>query len=212
MILLIDNYDSFTYNLVQVMLSAGVEVEVVRNDARSVDELLRSEPAGIVLSPGPGRPESAGVCLELAERARSVPMLGVCLGHQCLAAVGGAVIERAEQLMHGKTSEVRFLDDPLFEGIERPFIATRYHSLAVRTGTLPSSIRPIAWSEDETIMALRHLERPHWGVQFHPESILTPSGPRLIANFLEFCDAERRPEGSSNANSARKEVSHGSRV
>ncbi len=190
MILLIDNYDSFTYNLVQLLREAGADVEVVRNDAATVDELLARRPQGIVLSPGPGRPEGAGVCIELWQRQPSVPMLGVCLGHQCLAVAHGAVVERAPQLMHGKTSQIRYDADPLLEGLSNPFQATRYHSLSVRQETVPDILQPIAWSEDGTIMAMRHRGHPYWGVQFHPESILTPEGRVLLRNFLQRCGVE----------------------
>ena len=188
MILLVDNYDSFTWNLVQLMREAGAEVEVVRNDVEDVAALLARPVKGIVLSPGPGRPEDAGVCPGVLEADPAVPVLGVCLGHQVLGTVHGAVVDRAEQLMHGKTSEVRFTPgEALFEGLENPFTATRYHSLAVRPETIPDVLMPIAWSEDGTVMAMRHRERPWWGVQFHPESILTPAGPPMLRNFLRIC-------------------------
>lgn len=187
MILLIDNYDSFTYNLVQLLREAGAEVEVVRNDVEEVEALLGRQPKGIVLSPGPGRPESAGVCLALLEEQPDVPMLGVCLGHQCLGQAYGATIDRAEELMHGKTSEVRYDNDDLFADLSNPFTATRYHSLSVRPETVPDTLEPVAWSDDGTIMALRHKERPYWGVQFHPESVLTSEGPTLLRNFLRLC-------------------------
>ncbi len=187
MILLIDNYDSFTYNLVQLLLAAGVEVEVVRNDVEEVPSLLGREPSGILLSPGPGRPEDAGVCVPLLEQRPPVPVLGVCLGHQCLGVAYGAVVDRAPRLMHGKTSRVRTTEDELFEELPNPFVATRYHSLSVREETVPDELRPIAWSEGGTIMAMRHRELPYWGVQFHPESVLTTVGPTLIGNFLRLC-------------------------
>ncbi len=190
MIVIIDNYDSFTYNLVQLLLGAGVEVEVVRNDVEEVDALLARRPAGIVLSPGPGRPESAGVCVPLLERRPEVPMLGVCLGHQCLGMACGAVVDRAPKLMHGKTSEIRYDDDELFCDLPNPFVATRYHSLSVRQETVPDELTAIAWSEEGTIMALRHRQLPYWGVQFHPESVLTTSGPTLMRNFLRLCGIE----------------------
>ncbi len=187
MILLIDNYDSFTYNLVQLLLTAEVEVEVVRNDAEEVASLLERGPSGIVLSPGPGRPEDAGVCVSLLEERPRIPVLGVCLGHQCLGAAFGATVDRAPRLMHGKTSMVRHGEDHLFEDLPNPFVATRYHSLSVREETVPEELQAIAWSGDGTVMALRHRELPYWGVQFHPESILTPSGPTLMRNFLRLC-------------------------
>jgi anthranilate synthase/aminodeoxychorismate synthase-like glutamine amidotransferase len=194
MILLIDNYDSFTYNLVQLLREAGAEVVVVRNDAETPRQLLDRQPQGIVLSPGPGRPESAGVCMPLLAERPDVPILGVCLGHQCMGSVFGAKVERAPQLMHGKTSRVRYQEDPLFAELPNPFEATRYHSLAVVDGTVPPELEPIAWSEDGTIMAMRHRELPYWGVQFHPESVLTQSGVLMLRNFLAVCGVELNPE------------------
>ena len=190
MILLIDNYDSFTYNLVQQLREIGAGVEVVRNDAETVPALLARRPAGIVISPGPGRPEDAGVCPALLAARPALPILGVCLGHQCLGHVAGAVVDRAPRLMHGKTSEVRYVPSPLFAGLPNPFSATRYHSLAVREETLPPELEPLAWADDGTLMAMRHRDLPYWGVQFHPESVLTPSGPSLLANFVEICGLE----------------------
>jgi para-aminobenzoate synthetase component II len=186
-ILMVDNYDSFTYNLVQVIAAAGVEVTVLRNDAESADAMLARRPAGIVLSPGPGRPEGAGVCLDLLARRPAVPLLGVCLGHQALGIAFGATVARAPALMHGKTSEVRHGGGGLFAGLSDPFEATRYHSLEVRPESLTAELEPLAWSEDGVLMAMRHREFPYWGVQFHPESVLTREGPRLLANFLAFC-------------------------
>ncbi len=186
-ILVIDNYDSFTYNLVQ-LLSARAEVRVERNDALTPDEVLASAPRGIVLSPGPGRPERAGICVELLRRRAPVPLLGVCLGHQAMAAAFGGRVEGAPRLMHGKTSEIRHAAAGLFDGLESPLVATRYHSLVVPEASLPDELEPLAWAEDGTLQAMRHRELPYWGVQFHPESILTPEGPRLIENFLRLCD------------------------
>jgi anthranilate synthase component II len=193
-ILLIDNYDSFTYNLVQLLREAGAEVEVLRNDAAGVAELLAKAPQGIVLSPGPGRPEDAGVCMEILAARPELPILGVCLGHQCMGAVFGAVVERAPKLMHGKTSMVRYREDRLFAGLPNPFEATRYHSLAVKDGTLPAELIPLAESDDGTLMALRHRDLPYWGVQFHPESVLTPAGVAMLRNFLEICGVALNPE------------------
>jgi anthranilate synthase component 2 len=186
-ILMIDNYDSFTYNLVQMLTAAGAEVDVVRNDAQSVKALLAREPEGIVLSPGPGRPEDAGVCLDLLRRRAPVPLLGVCLGHQALGLAFGATVDRAPRLMHGKTSPVRHGDSGLFAGLPNPFEATRYHSLEVKEPTLPPELEPLAWADDGTLMGMRHRDLPYWGVQFHPESVLTASGPHLLANFLDLC-------------------------
>ena len=190
MILVIDNYDSFTYNLVQLLLVQGAEVDVVRNDAASVGDLLDRRPAGILLSPGPGRPEDAGVCLELIGREPDVPLLGVCLGHQALGMAYGAEVGRADRLMHGKTSMIRHGGVGLFAGLPDPFEATRYHSLDIRPGTVPDELEPIAWSDDDCLMGIRHRARPYWGVQFHPESVLTVEGGRLIASFVELCTLE----------------------
>jgi len=187
MILLLDNYDSFTYNLLQLMASRGVEVRVERNDAASVEELLALDPSGIVLSPGPGRPEEAGVMVELLRRRPPLPILGVCLGLQALGVACGGRVDRAAQLMHGKTSQVRHTGLGLFEGIPDPFEATRYHSLAIVEAELPAELEAVAWSEDGTLQGVRHRELPYWGVQFHPESILTVHGPRLVDNFLALC-------------------------
>ena len=194
MILLIDNYDSFTYNLVQLLREAGAEVEVVRNDAAGAAELLARKPQGIVLSPGPGRPDDAGVCLDLLKARPELPILGVCLGHQCMGAVFGAVVDRAPKLMHGKTSMVSYQPDPLFEGLPNPFVATRYHSLAIVDGTLPAELIPLAESDDGTLMAVRHRDLPYWGVQFHPESVLTEAGVAMLRNFLGLCGVALNPE------------------
>jgi para-aminobenzoate synthetase component 2 len=191
-ILMVDNYDSFTWNLVQMLAVAGVEVEVLRNDACRAEEMLARRPAGIVLSPGPGRPEAAGVCVELLRRQAPVPVLGVCLGHQALGVAFGAVVDRAPQLLHGKTSPVRHQGEGVFAGLPEPFEATRYHSLAVREETLPAELEPLAWADDGVLMGMRHRELPYHGVQFHPESVLTGAGPHLLANFLALC-AETRP-------------------
>lgn len=198
MILVVDNYDSFTFNLVQMLLTAGEEVRVVRNDERPAEELLglcRSGTAsGIVLSPGPGRPEEAGVCEELVRSHAAVPLLGVCLGHQVMGSALGAVVARAPVLMHGKTSRIRHHDAGPFAGLPNPFEATRYHSLAIREETLPEELEALAWSEEGTLMGMRHRQLPWWGVQFHPESILTRAGEALIANFLALCHGGERGE------------------
>jgi anthranilate synthase component 2 len=187
MILLIDNYDSFTYNLAQVLWAEGAAVEVVRNDAATVDELLAGRPLGIVLSPGPGRPEDAGVCVELLRRRVAVPILGVCLGHQAMGLAFGGEVGRAGQLMHGKTSPVRHDGRGVFQGLPNPFDATRYHSLEVRPAALPAELEPAAWADDGTLQGLRHRALPYHGVQFHPESVLTAAGPQLLRNFLALC-------------------------
>jgi anthranilate synthase/aminodeoxychorismate synthase-like glutamine amidotransferase len=191
MIFVIDNYDSFTYNLVQLVRSRGVEVEVARNDALSAAEVVGRDPAGIILSPGPGRPEDAGICLDLIALGSAQPILGVCLGHQVMGQAYGAVIGRAALLMHGKTSEIRHDGVGIFAGLPDPFIATRYHSLEVREDSLPPVLQPVAWSEEGTLQGMRHVDLPHWGVQFHPESILTEAGPQLVDNFLDLCGEER---------------------
>ncbi len=189
MILVIDNYDSFTYNLVQMLGGIGAELEVVRNDVEPVPGLLARRPDGIVLSPGPGRPEDAGVCIDLLRARPGVPLLGVCLGHQALGSAFGGTVSRASVLMHGKTSEVDHGGVGVLAGLPSPFVATRYHSLAVEEDSLPETLEPLAWSEDGTLMAMRHRELPYWGVQFHPESVLTDTGPRLLQNFLDLCEA-----------------------
>jgi anthranilate synthase/aminodeoxychorismate synthase-like glutamine amidotransferase len=196
MILLLDNYDSFTWNVYQALAALGAEVEVVRNDARSVDELLAREPAGLLLSPGPGRPAQAGVMPELLRRApERLPLLGVCLGHQALVECYGGELERDPVPVHGKASLVHHEGDPLFEGLPNPFPAGRYHSLRARRSQLPACLELTAWTAEGHVMAVRHRELPRFGVQFHPESILTPQGSRILARFLRSCGepaAERR--------------------
>ena len=188
MILVVDNYDSFTYNLVQLLWSREIDVTVLRNDVETASQMLERQPSGIILSPGPGRPEEAGVCLDLIGLYPEVPILGVCLGHQVLGAAFGASVERAAELMHGKTSRIRHLGTGIFEGLPNPFEATRYHSLEVVEAGLPEELEALAWSSDnQTLMGMRHRERPYWGVQFHPESILTTHGPQLVGNFLSLC-------------------------
>jgi anthranilate synthase/aminodeoxychorismate synthase-like glutamine amidotransferase len=186
MILVIDNYDSFTYNLVQVMGEMGAHLEVVRNDQIRVDEIRELRPSHIVISPGPGDPDDSGVSLDvLRQLGASTPILGVCLGHQCIGQVYGGVVMRAPRLMHGKTSLIYHQGDSMFEGIPTPFEATRYHSLIVDQATLPNCLHVTATTDQGEIMGLRHKQFPVYGVQFHPESILTAHGPRLLRNFLE---------------------------
>jgi anthranilate synthase/aminodeoxychorismate synthase-like glutamine amidotransferase len=198
-ILMVDNYDSFTYNLVQMLTAAGAEVEVLRNDASSAEAMLARRPSGVVLSPGPGRPEGAGVCLDLIRRRAPVPLLGVCLGHQALGVAFGATVDRAPRLMHGKTSPVRHVDQGVFAGLPNPFEATRYHSLEVKEDTLPQELEPLAWADDGTLMGLRHRELPYHGVQFHPESVLTGAGPHLLSNFLDLCRQARNGGADARA-------------
>ncbi len=183
MILLVDNYDSFTFNLYQYLGELGAEVKVVRNDALSVDEALALKPEKIVISPGPGTPDQAGISLELVHRA-TVPLLGVCLGHQALGQAFGGRVVRAPKLMHGKTSEIRHDGRTVFAGLPDPFTATRYHSLVVASESVPDCLEVSAWTDGGVVMGLRHKERPLEGVQFHPESILTPAGKDLLRNFL----------------------------
>jgi anthranilate synthase component II len=193
MILVIDNYDSFTYNLVHYLEELGAETLVRRNDALSADEALALKPDAVLLSPGPCTPNEAGVCLELLAKAPDdLPILGVCLGHQAIGQAFGGEVVRAKALMHGKTSPVRHEDAGVFEGLADGFTAARYHSLAVQRDGLPESLRVTAWTEDGEIMGLAHTGRPIHGVQFHPESIATEDGRRLLANFLALAGVERR--------------------
>ncbi|MAF67320.1 MAG: anthranilate/aminodeoxychorismate synthase component II [Planctomycetes bacterium] len=186
MILLIDNYDSFTYNLYQSLAAAGAQVEVVRNDAITIVEALAPAPAGVVISPGPGNPDSAGICLELVRSLPAeTPLLGVCLGHQTLVQALGGTIDRSAVPVHGKPAMVHHDGScPLFAGLPNPFSAGRYHSLYARREELPECLRLTAWVEDGTVMAVRHVKRPWVGLQFHPESILTPQGDRMLRRFL----------------------------
>lgn len=194
MIIMIDNYDSFTYNLVQYLAELGADLEVWRNDAISVKEVKAKRPEGIVISPGPGVPERAGISVDLIkELGPRVPILGVCLGHQAIGVAYGGRVVRAPELMHGKTSEVFHNGKGLYEGVENPFVATRYHSLIVERETLPPCLEVTAETKNGLIMGMRHREHPVEGVQFHPESILTVAGKRILANFLKM--AARCREG-----------------
>ena len=187
MIFMLDNYDSFTYNLVQLLQTLGQEVEVARNDAVSVAAVLARRPTAIVVSPGPCTPAEAGISVALIQAAAGrVPLLGVCLGHQSIGAAFCARIIKARRLMHGKTSQIHHEGQGLFAGLKSPFNAVRYHSLAIDPATVPACLELTAKAEDGEIMGVRHLEFPVFGVQFHPESILTPSGKRLMTNFLEL--------------------------
>lgn len=194
MIIIIDNYDSFTYNLVQYFGMLGAEVIVRRNDEISVEEVEALAPHGIVISPGPCTPAQAGVSCEVIRAyAGNVPILGVCLGHQCIGEVFGASVVRAERLMHGKTSEVYHDGSSLYEGIPSPFVATRYHSLILDPKTLPSTLEVTAQTQEGEIMGVRHTSLDVEGVQFHPESILTQGGMKLLGNFLSRASRAARP-------------------
>jgi anthranilate synthase component 2 len=188
MFLLIDNYDSFTYNLVHYLGELGIEVEVRRNDVVSVDEAMALAPEAIVISPGPGVPDNAGICLDLVARAaeRQLPVLGVCLGHQVIGQAFGGKVIRAPVPMHGKVDEIRHNGTDVFKGLPNPFIATRYHSLVVEAQTLPEPLSVTAQTADGLIMGLAHKTLPIHGVQFHPESIATVAGHDLLANFIEL--------------------------
>jgi len=188
MILMIDNYDSFTYNLVQYLREMTDDVAVYRNDALTVEQIASMKPAAIVISPGPGRPENAGVsCDAIRAFASSVPLLGVCLGHQALGLTFGAKITYAKRLMHGKTSDITCDGEGIFKGLgDRPFKAMRYHSLVIDRESLPDCLAVTATSEDGEIMGIRHKAFPASGIQFHPESIMTPVGKRILRNFLKL--------------------------
>ncbi|HID10883.1 MAG TPA: aminodeoxychorismate/anthranilate synthase component II [Candidatus Latescibacteria bacterium] len=187
MILVVDNYDSFTYNLVQYLGELGAELEVVRNDQVAVDEVVRMGPERIVLSPGPCTPREAGICVELVRRLTGkVPILGVCLGHQCIGEAFGGKVVRAPVPVHGKVSRVLHDGKTVFKGLSMPFLAVRYHSLVVERESLPSCLEVSAWTEDELIMGLRHKDLSVEGVQFHPESIMTEGGKMLLRNFLKL--------------------------
>lgn len=190
MIIMIDNYDSFTYNLVQYLEELGTPVTVYRNDKVSVEALVDLNPAGIVISPGPGRPENAGISLAVLEAfSGKIPILGVCLGHQAIGAAFGGSIIPAKQLMHGKTSMITNDGKEIYKGIQSPFQAMRYHSLAVSKETLPDCLTVTAEAEDGEIMGIRHRSHPTEGIQYHPESIMTSVGKRLLRNFLRMTEA-----------------------
>jgi anthranilate synthase/aminodeoxychorismate synthase-like glutamine amidotransferase len=184
-ILMIDNFDSFTYNLVQYLGEMNTDVEVYRNNAINLQEIQEMNPDAIVISPGPGRPENAGICLSLIrEYAGVFPMLGVCLGHQAIAQAFGGTIVEAEELVHGKTSDIFYEEEELYKNLPNPFQAARYHSLIVDKGSLPNCLKINAKTESGLIMGITHLEWQLWGVQFHPESFLTVHGKQLLTNFI----------------------------
>jgi anthranilate synthase/aminodeoxychorismate synthase-like glutamine amidotransferase len=184
---MIDNYDSFTYNLVQYLGELGAELVVHRNDKITLEEIEALVPEKIVISPGPCTPREAGISCELVRHfAGKLPILGVCLGHQCIGDVFGGDVVRAERLMHGKTSMIHHNGEEIFDDLENPFEATRYHSLIVKRETLPDCFKLTAWTDQDEIMGIRHKEHPIWGVQFHPESILTRAGKPLLENFLNI--------------------------
>lgn len=190
-VLVIDNYDSFVYNLIQYLGELGAEPLVYRNDDISPSGIKGLRPAGIIISPGPGRPSDAGVSNAVIEGyAAEVPILGVCLGHQCIGEVFGGKVVRAPEVLHGKTSKIYHRNEGIFAGLDIPFEATRYHSLVVDRASLPPTLKVIAETDDELIMGLRHRELEVWGLQFHPESILTGGGKRIIENFLSRLDYE----------------------
>jgi anthranilate synthase component 2 len=192
MILVIDNYDSFTYNLVHYLNELGAETLVWRNDAITVEEALGLKPQGILLSPGPKTPDDAGICLELLAAAPAdLPIFGVCLGHQAIGQAYGGEVIHAKALMHGKTSPIHHNGKGVFAGLKDPFTATRYHSLSVEKDALPAELEVTAWTEDGEIMGVQHRTRPVFGVQFHPESIATECGHELLANFLDLAGVKR---------------------
>ena len=192
MILVIDNYDSFTYNLVHYLNELGAETVVHRNDALTVQEALGLHPEAVLLSPGPCAPDQAGICLPLLRGApEGLAILGVCLGHQAIGQAYGGDVVRAKSIMHGKTSQIHHADKGLFKGLPNPFTATRYHSLAVDRATLPDDLEVTAWTEDGEIMGFQHRTQPVFGVQFHPESIATEGGHQLLDNFLDLAGVKR---------------------
>jgi anthranilate synthase/aminodeoxychorismate synthase-like glutamine amidotransferase len=187
MILMIDNYDSFTYNLVQYLGELGEKIRVFRNDEITVEKIKKLKPEKIIISPGPGAPENTGVCNDVIKTfAGKVPILGVCLGHQCIGYAFGGEIVRAARLMHGKTSAIYHDGKTIFKGLSNPFVATRYHSLIIKKSSLPKGLKISAWTKEGEIMGVRHTKFRVEGVQFHPESILTQEGKKLLGNFVKF--------------------------
>ncbi|MDQ0463040.1 anthranilate synthase component 2 [Caulobacter ginsengisoli] len=195
MILVIDNYDSFTYNLVHYLNELGAETLVYRNDALTVQEAFGLRPEAVLLSPGPKAPDQAGICLPLLRGAPDdLPILGVCLGHQAMGQAYGGDVVRAKSIMHGKVSPIHHQGQGIFKGLPNPFTATRYHSLAIDPATFPAELEVTAWTEDGEVMGIQHRTRPVFGVQFHPESIATEGGHQLLANFLEQAGVHRLAE------------------
>lgn len=187
MIALIDNYDSFSYNLYQLLGTIDPEIEVLRNDTVTIEQIRSLHPDAVIISPGPGRPSDAGICEDLIkELGPEIPILGVCLGHQAICEAYGALITYARKLMHGKQSQIQLVPDPIFDGVEQGTPVARYHSLAVDPDTLPRCLKVIAFTDDGEIMAVRHREYPVYGLQFHPESVMTPEGTKILDNFLRI--------------------------
>ena len=194
MILLIDNYDSFSYNLYQLIGAVEPDIKVVRNDECTLEEIAEMKPEAIILSPGPGKPSDAGVCIEVIQKLKGkFPILGVCLGHQAIAEAFGATVGHAKQLMHGKVSVLEDVktDSVMFQRLEKPVKVARYHSLAVEEATLPEELEVTARSKDNEVMAMEHKTYPIYGLQFHPESVMTPEGFKMIENFLKSCKKEK---------------------
>ncbi len=190
-VLVIDNYDSFTYNIVHYLQSLSAEVAVRRNDEISIEDIDRAKPDAIVISPGPCTPKEAGISVDVIKRFyKEIPILGVCLGHQSIGYAFGARIIRAKRLMHGKTSQIFHTGEGIFKSLKNPFTAVRYHSLVIDRESLPEVLKITAWSEDEEIMGIQHIEYPLFGVQFHPESILSEEGIKLLDNFLKIAKAK----------------------
>jgi len=187
MLLMIDNYDSFTYNLVQYFLELGEEVKVIRNDKLTLEDIELLSPGRLVISPGPCTPKEAGISVAAIQKfAGKIPLLGICLGHQAITEAFGGKVVRADRLMHGKTSPIEHDGSGLYQGLANPFTATRYHSLIAERKSFPDSLKVTAWTEEMEIMGLQHRDLPVWGVQFHPESILTTAGMDLLNNFLKM--------------------------
>jgi anthranilate synthase component II len=199
MILLIDNYDSFTFNLYQYLGELGQEIKVVRNDQITIDEIEKLDPDAIVLSPGPGRPEKAGVIVEVIQQFyRKLPILGICLGHQAIGYAFGAKIDKARKIMHGKVSNLKHNGSQLFQYMPQPISIMRYHSLIIQSGTLPGSFKVLARSmDDNEIMAIKHEDYPLYGLQFHPESVGTDLGKKILGNFLQTIGREKKSENNT---------------